>query len=134
MHGLGPYLPKEMLFCGMVTEAFPPLMKTGPDRDAAVAYLSAIKAAGVRPDEGTFLAWDATTLVVDALKKYGPSATAEQIRSYIANLHDWVGVHGRYDFRRTPQRGLDSSGIVIVYWSTSRDTWVPVSKVGANPF
>jgi branched-chain amino acid transport system substrate-binding protein len=133
MHGLAGFLPKELLFPGMVTEAYLPLMRRGAERTAVETYLTTLKALGLRPDAGAFLSWDAANIYVAALKQLGPDATADQIRQYIANLHDWVGIHGTYDFRAVPQRGLDASGVVIVHWSPVRDTWVPVSKPGGSP-
>jgi len=133
MHGLAQYLPKELYFSGMVTEAYLPGMPRGAERSADEDYLNTLKSLGMRPEEGAFLAWDATKIVVAALRKLGPTATATQIRAYIDALQGWVGVHGAYDFRKIPQRGLDSSGVVIVRWSPERDTWVPASKHGGTP-
>lgn len=56
------------------------------------------KSAGVKPDLGYNLAWDPTMLLVDALRKLGPDATALQLRDYILSLHGWAGINGVYDF------------------------------------
>ena len=133
MHGLGSFLPKELLFAAAVTEASAEVLPRGAQRTATEGYIASIKAAGLRSEAGTILTWDAIWIVVGALRKLGPTATATQIRDYIANLKGYVGIHGPYDFPAIPQRGLDASGVVISHWSAARDTWVPVSKPGGNP-
>jgi len=133
MHGLGSFLPKELLFAAAVTEASADVLPRGAQRTATEQYITSIKTAGLRSEAGTILTWDAIWIVVGALRKLGPNATATQIRDYIANLKGYVGIHGPYDFAAIPQRGLDASGVVISHWSATRDTWVPVSKPGGNP-
>lgn len=133
MHSLASFLPKDLFFAGSVTEATLPVLRRGPERNAVEDYITAVKGAGMRPEEGTLLAWDATWIVIGALRKLGPSATATQIRQYIAGLRGWVGVHGAYDFTATPQRGLDAGGVVISRWDGDKDTWIPVSRPGGSP-
>ena len=89
--------------------------------------------AGVRPDIPSELAWDAAMIVVDTLKKLGPNATAQQIREHIANLKDFAGVNGVYDFAKTPQRGLDVTDSVVTRWSPQIGTWEVVSKPAGVP-
>lgn len=133
MHGLTSYLPKELLFAAAVTEASAEVLPRGAQRSATEQYVNSLKNAGLRSEAGTILSWDAIWIVVSALRKLGPNATAMQIRDYIAGLKSWVGIHGSYDFPAVPQRGLDASGVVISRWSPARDTWVPVSKPGGAP-
>ena len=129
MHTLAAYLPKTLLFAAVVTEANLGQLRRGSERRTLEAYLTALKATGMRPEEGSFLTWDALWIVVDALRKLGPNATAAQIRQHIAGLHGWVGIHGAYDFTKTAQRGLDANGVIISRWAADRDTWIPVSRV-----
>jgi len=89
--------------------------------------------AGVRPDIPSELSWDNSMIVVDALRKLGPNATAQQIREHIANLKGFAGVNGIYDFTKTPQRGLDVSDSVVTRWSPQLDTWEVVSKPAGVP-
>jgi branched-chain amino acid transport system substrate-binding protein len=133
MHGLTQYLPKEMLFAAAITEATIPSLPRGETRTAVEDYVKAIKAAGMKSEAGTILSWDAIWIVIGALKKLGPNATAMQIRDYIAGLKGYVGIHGAYDFPAVPQRGLDASGVIVSHWSPEKDTWVPVSKPGGAP-
>jgi branched-chain amino acid transport system substrate-binding protein len=133
MHSLATYLPKELFFGGAVTEATMSMLRRGPERSVIDRYIGALKSVGLRPEVGTLLVYDATWIVIDALRKLGPDAKASQIRQYIADLHGWVGVHGSYDFRAVPQRGIDASGVVISRWAPDKDTWVPASKIGGIP-
>jgi branched-chain amino acid transport system substrate-binding protein len=88
---------------------------------------------GMKPDEASELAWDAGEIVVDALRKLGPDATALQMHDYIANLTDYPGIDGLFNFKKVPQRGLDVSSGVVSTWDTKLQTWVPVSKPGGVP-
>ena len=109
------------------------VLPRGALRDAVSTYLNAMKAAGVRADQGHTLAWDAALLVVEALRKYGTNATATQIRDYIMGVRDWSGINGRYDFAAFPQRGLGPGSGVMVRWAKSKGTWVSVSGLGGSP-
>lgn len=96
-------------------------------------YTNAFKAAGIEPDHALNLVWDPVMLVVAALRKYGPNATAAQINDYIESLHGWPGTAGRYDFRNGNQSGLDANWLVMVRWSPERKAWIAVSKPGGAP-
>jgi branched-chain amino acid transport system substrate-binding protein len=133
MHGLTQYLPKDLLFAAAITEATVPVMPRGAGRTAVEDYVNALKAAGLRSEGGTILSWDAIWIVIGALRKLGPAATAPQIREYIAGLRGYTGIHGNYDFPAVPQRGLDASGVIVSRWSGEKDTWVPVSRPGGAP-
>ena len=85
-------------------------------------YLNAFKAAGVRPDIGQSLAWDPALLIIAALRKLGPGATSDQIRSYINDQKNWAEVNGVYNFAAMPQRGVGLNSIVITKWDPAKDT------------
>ena len=96
-------------------------------------FYKAFQDAGVRPDIPSELSWDDSMIIVDALRKLGPNATAQQVREHIANLKGFAGVNGIYDFTKTPQRGLDVSDSVVTRWSPQLDTWEVVSKPAGEP-
>lgn len=97
------------------------------------AYLALFNAHGIKPDNGNSLAWDPAELVVAALRKIGPSATAEQLRAYLDGVTHYVGINGAYDFRAYPQRGLAEQRVMMVRWDDAKQTWVGVSKPGGGP-
>ena len=72
-------------------------------------------------------------VVVDALRKIGPNATADQLRSYLVNLQGYAGISGVHDFPKAPQRGLGANDAVVTRWEPAKGTWVPLSKRGGEP-
>jgi branched-chain amino acid transport system substrate-binding protein len=127
MSAYAALLPNQMYFPALLALT-PEATGKGPLHDAQVAYLAAFKAVGVRPDEGHILAWDPTMILVSALRKLGPSASATQIRDYILHLHGWVGVDGVYDFSSGNQRGVADNAAAIARWDAKKNTWVRVSR------
>lgn len=123
------FLPATMLFGGLRGISMASTLP-GPIRDAQKVYFDSFRAAGIRPDVGHALAWDATWIVVDALRHVGVSATAEQLRDYIDSLHGWVGVNGVYDFSGQEQRGIGMEGMVLIRWDASKNEFVPGSRAG----
>ena len=99
----------------------------------STTYLNAMKAAGVRPDQGDTLAWDAAQLVIDGYKKYGFDMSAAQLREYLSTLKGWTGINGSYDFAAVPQRGLGSRWVIMVRWDKSKGDWTAVSAPGGAP-
>jgi branched-chain amino acid transport system substrate-binding protein len=96
-------------------------------------FFEVYQQAGMKPDEASELAWDAGELVVDTLRKLGPQATAKQVHDYIANLTDYPGIDGVYNFKKVPQRGLDVTDGVVTRWDAKAQTWEPVSKPTGVP-
>jgi branched-chain amino acid transport system substrate-binding protein len=124
------FLPKELYFPGSASFA-PETLPNGPEKRAVNVYLDAFKAIGVKPDQGHLFVWDPILIIVDALNKLGPNATAAQIRDYIT-AYRGVGVFGQYDYHATPQRGIGVDSVVMVRWSPDKGTWVGVSKAGGG--
>jgi branched-chain amino acid transport system substrate-binding protein len=124
-------MPREMYFPAPPA-LVPDTLPNGAVKKAVVEFQSAYKAAGIRPDIATTIAWDSIMLMVDALRKFGPDATAAQVREYIAGAR-FSGVNGSYDFKAHPQRGLDANAVVVVRWDAAKDTWVGVSRFGGRP-
>ena len=125
------YLPKELLMAGLPTMVPPDQLPRGQLRSRVDAYDRAIQAAGVRPDVLQTTPWDAGLLVVDALRKLGPNATAAQVREYLAGLRGFTGVTGSFDFKAIPQRGVDwKSSLLMTRWDAARDTFVAAGPLG----
>lgn len=126
------FLPKDLYFDGFPFQVGVP-MGTAAQRNAYANFVGAFKAAGVVPTTISAYAWDPTNIVIAAFKQIGPDATAAQIRDYIANLHDFGGVNGLYDFRSGDQHGLGVDSVVLVKWSQAAGTATAASQTGGRP-
>ncbi len=127
-------MPREMYFPAPPA-LVPDTLPNGAVKRAVNEFQAAYKAAGIRPDIATTLPWDSIMLMVEALRKFGPDASAAQVRDYIAQSH-FVGVNGSYDFKAHPQRGLDASAVVVVRWDAAKDNLgrrQPASSGGRRP-
>ena len=119
-------LPKELLIPS-------PEWPQGTLRDVPAGVLAAKTdffaafPAPTKPDAASSFAWDPALIVVTALDRLGPSASAEQLRAELAGLKDVPGVNGVYDFVAHPQRGLDDSNVVITRWNKAGGAWDVVS-------
>lgn len=134
MKQFAAYLPKELLIPGLPSDAPSALAgRRGPLATSVGAYLSAIRKAGLVPDHTLASAWDPAWIVVDALRKLGPNATAAQIWGAIEGLHGWAGANGVYDFRGGNQRGLTTASSVMVRWDAATSSWIAMSRLGGEP-
>jgi branched-chain amino acid transport system substrate-binding protein len=129
MRSYASFVPKDVYFQGVgyVEGA------AHPDSPAMATYAQGMKDNGMPQDFQTGMAWDPAMIVIDALRKLGPSATAAQLRAYIENLHGYTGITGTYDFRDGSQRGLGVDSTLIMRWDPYRYEFVSVSKPGGTP-
>jgi hypothetical protein len=110
------------------------LFKLDPQVEAQQqAFHAAFKAAGIKPDNMSALAWDPANLVVGALRKLGTAATAKQIKDYIDGQTSTPGINGIYDFKSVPQRGLTVNNALVSRWDPAADTWTVVSEPTGTP-
>jgi branched-chain amino acid transport system substrate-binding protein len=126
------FLPKDLYFDGFPFQVGVP-MGTAGQRNAYATFVAAFKSAGVVPTTTSAYAWDPMNIVVSAFKQVGPDATSTQIRDYIANLHDFGGVNGSYDFRSGDQHGLGTDSVVVVKWSPAAGAVTAASGTGGKP-
>ena len=132
MKAYASFMPKELYFPAPPALAADDL-PNGLMKRKVMDYVGAIKATGTRPDVGYVAAWDPALLIIDAYKRLGAGASADQIRAYIAAVRGWVGINGAYDFHATPQRGLGVNNVIMVRWDVAKDTWTAASKLGGQP-
>ena len=59
-------------------------------------------------------------------QKLGPDASAEQMQDYIANLTDFAGIDGIYDFKANPERGLGPDSSIVTRYD-AKDEGVGVA-------
>jgi branched-chain amino acid transport system substrate-binding protein len=123
------FLPKELYFAGLRSITREGTLP-GPVRDAQDVYFGAFKAAGARPDVLNAIGWDPVMIVIDAYRHIGPDATADQLRTYVDNLHGYAGTSGIYDFGDPEQRGLTISALIIDRWDPVKQDFVPASRPG----
>jgi branched-chain amino acid transport system substrate-binding protein len=126
------FLPGELYF------TLPAAMLEGSVSDPAVrtqikALRDAMAPLKGQVDISVTAAWDAASIAVNAFKALGLNATSEQLRAYVANLHDFVGVAGHYDFIKFPQRGIGETSEYIGRWDGAKHVWIGVSKAGGTP-
>jgi branched-chain amino acid transport system substrate-binding protein len=126
------FVPKDLYFQGpSYTAAIPRSPRSKQNLDE---FLTAMKENGIPLDFQSGLAWDPALIIIDALRHLGNKATADQIRAYIAQLHDFPGIAGTYDFRiEGDQRGLTENDIIMLRWDNAKSVWTPVSKFGGMP-
>jgi branched-chain amino acid transport system substrate-binding protein len=129
LESMAGFLPSMLVFPGNRVEA-PEGTLPGPIKDAQTKYFNGFKALGLRPDHGNSVNWDATMIVVEALRKYGPEATSEQIHDFIETLHGWPGTNGLYDFRDGSQRGIGQLGALILRWDAAKKVYAVASRPG----
>lgn len=109
------------------------LITDRPVKQAIEQMIAAAQASGRRADFLLSTAFDPAMIVVSALRRLGPDATAEQIRSYIAGLKGWAGVNGVYDYAKFPQRGIGADWVVIIRWHPETRSFTAASKPGGRP-
>jgi branched-chain amino acid transport system substrate-binding protein len=128
----GPILPTNLYFAAVPYYAGDVVNSTATNN--AIANLtSALAAVNAKPDMIQISAWDPAMVMVDALRKLGPNATAAQLHDYLISLRGWTGVNGTYDYRANPQRGVGVNNVVMVRWDLAQSKGIPVSKLGGAP-
>ena len=124
-------VPAQLLVPGLPL-VVPDDLKAGAVKSAVQQCLDALASTQPKPDIGYALPWDAGLVVVSALRKLGPNATAAQVRDAIDGVHDWNGVFGTYNYQVVPQRGLDLEHVIITRWNKSTNRFIAVTKPGGH--
>jgi branched-chain amino acid transport system substrate-binding protein len=128
------FLPKQLYIAAPEWVEHEGVINLDPAVETAQKrFFDAFKAANEKPDIAATLAWDPMLIVIDALQHLGPSATAQQVRDYIAALKGFAGINGIYDFTKVPQRGLNVQDAIVTKWSPTAQTWQLVSKPTGIP-
>ncbi len=100
---------------------------SGAAKAAEARFFNAFKDAGLHVEYLDTVAWDPVMLIVDALRKYGTGASAQQIHDYIIGQHNWTGLVGQYDFFANPQRGVSPNGVRVYLWNPKDNTYSAIS-------
>jgi branched-chain amino acid transport system substrate-binding protein len=133
MEQYAAFLPKELYFASSLFEPHEGALALDPHIEAAQrSFYAAMAEAKVPVDIVAAHAWDPAMMLVAALRKIGPNATAAQIKQFLDNLSGYAGVNGIYDFKKSPQRGLDIGSTVVTRWDAASRHWTMVSKPGGE--
>ena len=128
------FLPKQLY---IPTSLFLPhdgMFRLDPQVEAAQQkFYASFKAANVKPDNMSALAWDPANLVIAALRKLGTKATAKEIKDFIDSQTSFPGINGIYDFKSVAQRGLTVKNALVSRWDPAADTWTVVSQPTGTP-
>jgi branched-chain amino acid transport system substrate-binding protein len=126
------FLPEELDFPATAVVA-PDVITDRQVRAAVDRFRQAIAAVGVKPEYIQSPAYDPAMLLVEALRKVGPDASASQVRAALAAVKGFAGAEGRYDMQAVPQRGLAPSQLFVVRWDPAKNDWVAIAKPGGDP-
>jgi branched-chain amino acid transport system substrate-binding protein len=128
------FLPRQFLLPSALFPEHDGVLTLDPRMEKAQHDMYAIlKERGVRADNMTATSWDAGLIVVEGLRKLGPAATPEKLRDFIANLSDFAGIDGIYDFKKNPERGIGADASAIMSYDKEKPRWVWLSKPGGEP-
>jgi branched-chain amino acid transport system substrate-binding protein len=128
------FLPKQLILASALYPPHPASVKLDPRVDSAQQSMYAtLKKHGLKADNMVATSWDAGLIVVAALRKLGTSATAAQLREYIAGLTDFPGVDGIYDFKKYPQRGVGADASTVTAYDAKTESWAWLSQPGGAP-
>jgi branched-chain amino acid transport system substrate-binding protein len=128
------FLPPGLVMSSALFPEHDGVVTLDPRIEAAQhAMYAALAAHKLKADNMEGTSWDAGLIVVAALRALGPSATAEQLRDYIANLSDFAGVDGIYNFKANPERGLGPDSATVVRYDTKTKAWMWLTTPGGTP-
>jgi branched-chain amino acid transport system substrate-binding protein len=128
------FLPKHLILASALYPEHDGVLQLDPRIEKAQHDMYAVlKEHHLRADNMIATSWDAGLIVVAGLRKFGPNASADQLKDFIANLTDFPGVDGIYDFKQYPERGLGPESSTVTTYDPKTDSWVWLSKPGGAP-
>ncbi|MGH7088760.1 MAG: ABC transporter substrate-binding protein, partial [Stellaceae bacterium] len=128
------FLPKGLVMGSSVFPEHDGIWKLDPRVEEAQHQMyAALKAHGMKADNLVATCWDAGLIVISALKHLGLDATPHQVADYIANLSDFAGIDGIYNFKKNPERGLGPDSAIVVRYDAKTKSWVWLTKPGGAP-
>ena len=129
LKGFGGATPRQM-YLTAPRFVMRDVSRAGPVRDAQLAFYNAFRPSGIDRGAGHNLPWDATLIIIDALRHLGTTASSQQVLAFLETLHGFAGFDGIFDFRDGSQRGVGLTGVAVVRWDPVRGTWSTVSDLG----
>jgi branched-chain amino acid transport system substrate-binding protein len=116
------FMPKELYFYGTEGLVVDPGAQPAV-RQQQTELAKAMKQAGLRLELPHQQTWDPTMIVIEAVRKVGPNATAEQLHAYMQNLRNRAGAAGYYNFYTGDQTGIHENGCALYRYSTAKEDW-----------
>ena len=123
LDGYKSFAPKDLLFAGYAAFDADPVADKGVAQKIA-GFQTSMKAANLSADLLHAIPWDPAVLIVEAYRRVGANATSAQLRDSLANVVNWPGMLGRFDFHAIPNRGLGLKALVVLKWDPSHSGWV----------
>jgi branched-chain amino acid transport system substrate-binding protein len=128
------FLPKQLILASALFPEHDGVLTLDPRMEKAQHDMYAVlKTHNMKADNMVATSWDAGLIVAAGLQKLGPKATGTQLKDYIANLTDFAGVDGIYDFKKYPQRGLGPQSSTVTTYDAQKKAWTWLSKPGGEP-
>jgi branched-chain amino acid transport system substrate-binding protein len=128
------FLPKRLILASALYPPHDGVLTLDPRMEKLQHEMYAVlKQHNLKADNQAATSWDAALIIVSGLRKLGTKATAAQLRDYIANLVDFPGVDGIYDFKKYPERGLGPDGSTVTTYDAKTDEWQWLAKPGGTP-
>jgi len=128
------FLPTHLILASALYPPHAGVLQLDPRVEKAQHEMYAVlKDRGLKADNQAATSWDAGLIIVSGLRKLGANATAKQLRDYIANLTDFPGVDGIYDFKKYPERGLGPDSSTVTTYDAKTKDWVWLSRPGGAP-
>ncbi len=120
-------LPAGGLYMVIEPFLYPGQLTSPAAKAAATNYIDSARQAG----QGAAFSWDAANLIIAGLRAIGPDSSAQQLMTYLVNLHGWYGACGEYDFRNNPH-GLTAKDGLVVRYDPAKDDFLPVAHLGTG--
>jgi branched-chain amino acid transport system substrate-binding protein len=129
------FLPSQIFFgVGEWAANGDPRLSVSPEVTAQQKlFFASMKGVGTYPDSGIELGWEPIRVVADALNKLPAGADAQQLHDFLVAWQGHIGAEGEYDFKKTPQRGLNIDNAVVVRWDPTKKEWHLVSNLRGVP-
>jgi branched-chain amino acid transport system substrate-binding protein len=135
MTDYAPFLPQQVFFgVGEWAANGDPRLSVPPEIVAQQKlFFSSMRTIGIYPGAGEELGWEPIRVVAAALNKLPAGADAKQLHDFLVSWQGYVGAEGSYDFKKTPQRGLNIDNAIVVRWDSAKKEWRLVSNLKGAP-
>lgn len=132
LKSLADVLPHEVFFNGFALRLGDQLHDKAI-RDQIAAFNDAFKQIGVTPTDTNALDWDELQLTLAGFRQFGPSMTAEQLKSFVLGQKHFAGMNGYYNFTTGDQHGLGPDAVVVIAYEKDKGDFSPASQPGGVP-